>query len=185
MSLPPELRVLCLQLSTTPTVDLPRITPTLVRHVLHCQIPLSNTVGNGAKADSSASSVLVHKLKTQLSTLLNGKVPEGRFAAVILIKVVVEVGGWGVLQGTEAWVRGLLSVLGVRRSFRLATTTANSITEARSCTNKGIGYIVTYQNILYDTSVPNACSGNHDTNLTNIYHLVSEPRLCEVTIYTR
>jgi pre-rRNA-processing protein RIX1 len=114
MSLPPELRVLCYQLSSTPVVDLPRFTPTLLRHVLRCQIALSGPAGNAAKADASASSVLVHKLKTQLSTLINGKSPEGRFTAVVLIKAVVEVGGWEILHGAESWVRGLLSLLGVR-----------------------------------------------------------------------
>ena len=114
MSLPPELRVLCFQLSSTPAANLPRLTPTLSRHVLQCQIPLSSPAGNAAKADAPASSVLVHKLKTQLSTLLNGKSSEGRFTAVVLIKAVVEVGGWEILRGAELWVRGLLSILGVR-----------------------------------------------------------------------
>jgi pre-rRNA-processing protein RIX1 len=114
MSLPPELRVLCFQLSSVPAADLPHLTPTLLRHVLRCQVPLSSPVGNSAKVDPSASSVLVHKLKTQLTTLLNGKSSQGRFAAVVLIKAVVDVGGWEVLRGSEPWVRGLLSVLGVR-----------------------------------------------------------------------
>lgn len=65
------------------------------------------------KSDASESSVLVHKLKTQISTLLSGKSTEGRFAAVVLIKAIVAVGGWEVLRGVESWVRGLLSVLGV------------------------------------------------------------------------
>jgi pre-rRNA-processing protein RIX1 len=114
MSLPPELRVVCLQLSSTPVSDLPRIIPALLRHVLRCHVPLSTPTGNAGKADAPASSVLVHKLKTQLTTLLNGKSSDGRLAAVVLIKAVVEVGGWEVLRGSEAWVRGLLSVLGVR-----------------------------------------------------------------------
>jgi pre-rRNA-processing protein RIX1 len=116
MSLPPELRVLCFQLSSTPAADLPRLAPTLLSNVLRCQIPLSSPAGNAAKADASASSVLVHKLKTQVSTLLSGKSPEGRFTAVILIKAIIEVGGWEILQGAESWVRGLLSLLGVRKS---------------------------------------------------------------------
>ncbi|RDW73487.1 hypothetical protein BP6252_07394 [Coleophoma cylindrospora] len=111
MSLPPELRLLCLQLSSTPTEQLPRLTPVLLRHVLRCQGPLSSSGNNAAKSDASASSVLVHKLKTQLSTLLNGRSTEGRFAAVVLIKGVVEVGGWEVLRGSEPWIRGLLSIL--------------------------------------------------------------------------
>lgn len=115
MSLPPELRVLCFQLSNTPTSELPRLTPTLLRHVSRCQASLSTPAGNISKAESSDSSVQVqvHKLKTQLSTLLNGKSPEGRFTAAVLIKAVVEVGGWEILRGSEPWVRGLLSILGV------------------------------------------------------------------------
>jgi pre-rRNA-processing protein RIX1 len=57
--------------------------------------------------------VLVHKLKTQVSALLFGKSTEGRFAAVVLIKAIVAVGGWEVLRVVESWVKGLLSVLGV------------------------------------------------------------------------
>ena len=111
MSLPPELRVLCIHLSSTPVAELPRLTPILLRQVLRCHVPLSSPTGNSSKADASASAVLVHKLKTQLSTLLNGKSPEGRFTAVVLIKAVVEVGGWEVLRSAESWVRGLLSIL--------------------------------------------------------------------------
>jgi pre-rRNA-processing protein RIX1 len=75
---------------------------------------LSSPAGNGAKADAPTSSVLIHKLKTQLTSLINGKSLEGRFAAVALIKAVIEAGGWEVLHGSEVWVRGLLSVLAVR-----------------------------------------------------------------------
>lgn len=116
MSLPPELRALCYHLSSTPTADLPRLTPTLLRQVQQCQVALSNSSGIAAKIDASKSSVLVHKLKAHLTTLLNGKSPEGRFVAVVLIKGVVEVGGWEVLQSAEPWVRGLLSVLGVKKT---------------------------------------------------------------------
>jgi len=113
MFLPAELRLLCHQLSSTPTSQLPNLTPTLVRNVLRCQGPLSSGGNSGTKSDASESSVLVYKLKTQVSTLLFGKSTEGRFAAVVLIKAIVAVGGWEVLRGVESWVRGLLSVLGV------------------------------------------------------------------------
>ncbi|KAA8572834.1 hypothetical protein EYC84_003405 [Monilinia fructicola] len=112
MSLPPELRILCLRLTSTPPKDLPNLTPTLVQYVLQCQIPLSNPSVNSGKADASQSAVLVHKLKTQLTTLLNCKSAEGRFAAIVLIKVVIEVGGWEILRDAGSWVRGMLSVLG-------------------------------------------------------------------------
>jgi|SRR5450432_974126 pre-rRNA-processing protein RIX1 len=112
MSLPVELRVLCHQLSSTPTAQLPQITPILLRNALRCQGILSTEAQN-SKKDASESTVLVHKLKTQISTLLYGKSVDGRFTAVVLIKAVVDAGGWEVLRGAEAWVRGMLSVLGV------------------------------------------------------------------------
>jgi pre-rRNA-processing protein RIX1 len=114
MSLPPELRLLCHQLSSTPGAQLLNITPALLRNVLRCQASLSSGGNPGTKSDASENSVLVHKLKTQISTLLHGKSTEGRFTAVVLIKAIVAVGRWEVLQGVESWVRGLLSVLGVR-----------------------------------------------------------------------
>jgi pre-rRNA-processing protein RIX1 len=114
MSLPPELRVLCFRISSTPVSDLPNLTPTLLSYVLRCQGALSSPAAAAGKAEASSTAVLVHKLKTQLSTLLNGKSSEGRFSAVVLVKAVVEIGGWEVLNGSESWVRGLLSILGVR-----------------------------------------------------------------------
>ena len=122
MSLPPDLRVLCFQLSTTASHDLPRLTPTLLQSLARCQLPLSNPAGSSAGPDAPASSVLVNKLKTQLSSLLKGRSPEGRFAAVALIKTTIEVGRWEVLQGQELkgfWVPGLLSILVVSKIPRI------------------------------------------------------------------
>jgi pre-rRNA-processing protein RIX1 len=113
MSLPAELRLLCHQLSNTPTSQLPNRIPSLVHNVLRCQGPLSSGGNLSTKPDTSESSVLVHKLKTQVSSLLHSKSTEGRFTSVVLIKAIVAVGGWEVLRGVEPWVRGLLSILGV------------------------------------------------------------------------
>jgi hypothetical protein len=57
--------------------------------------------------------MLVHKLKTSITTLLNGRSREGRFAAIGLVKAAVDVGGWETLRDSEAWVRGLLSIVQV------------------------------------------------------------------------
>jgi pre-rRNA-processing protein RIX1 len=118
MSLPPDLRVLCFQLSNTASHDLPRLTPTLLQCLARCQLPLSSPAGSSSGAGASTSSVPVHKLKTQLSSLLKGQSTEGRFAAVSLMKTFIEVGGWEVLQGPELkgfWVPGLLSILVVSK----------------------------------------------------------------------
>lgn len=66
------------------------------------------------KDNSSDVTVHVHKLKTQINTLLTGKSNNGRFTAVVLIKAIVDVGGWECLRLSEPWVRGLLSIIQVR-----------------------------------------------------------------------
>lgn len=114
MSLPPDLRVLVRRLASTSPDDLPRICPTLINHVIRCAGPLSAPHELKPKEGSSETSVLVHKFKTHISSLLNGRSPGGRFAAVILVKAVIDVGGWECLRLSEPWVRGLISVLRVR-----------------------------------------------------------------------
>jgi len=114
MSLPPELRVLCHLLTNTPTNSLLLVTPLLLRNAESCSGALS-TGEAPSKTNGSESSVLVHKLKTKISTLLNGKALEGKFTAVCLIKTIVEVGGWEVLREVESrrWVGGILAILRV------------------------------------------------------------------------
>jgi pre-rRNA-processing protein RIX1 len=116
MSLPSELRYLCHRLSSTETTSLPRITSDLLQKVIRCKVPLSAPTTEKNSSDTlENSAVLVHKLKTQISTLLDGKgtTPEGRFAAIVLVKAVVETGGWEILRGVGPWVGGLLKVLAV------------------------------------------------------------------------
>lgn len=114
MSIPPELRVLNHQLSTVPTAQLPQITPLLLRNVLRCQGPLSSPSTNSAKDGGSEASA-VHELKAHVKRLLNGKSAEGRFAAIILAKGIIDVGGWEVLRDAGPWVKGLLGILTVSK----------------------------------------------------------------------
>lgn len=113
MSLPVDLRVLCGRLASTAPTDLLPICPILVNHVLRCGGPLSAPHDSAKKDSSSESSMLVHKLKTHINTLLNGRTSQGRFAAIVLIKAVVDVGGWECLRTSEPWVRGLITDLSV------------------------------------------------------------------------
>ncbi|KAB8299935.1 hypothetical protein EYC80_000177 [Monilinia laxa] len=161
MSLPPELRILCLRLTSTPPKDLPNLTPTLVQYVLQCQIPLSNPSVNSGKADASQSAVLVHKLKTQLTTLLNCKNTEGRFAAIVLIKVVIEVGGWEILRDAGFWVRGMLSVLGKPDSSATKELCIVALTKI---------YCMTHQ---YQTLVREITTPTLPTFITSCLNLIS------------
>lgn len=111
---PPDLRVLCRKLTTTPVDQLPHQLPALTHNVLRCKHVLAAQHDAKAKEDASTSA-LVHKLKKSITTLLEGRSREGRFVAVVLIKAVVDVGGWEVLRTAGPWVNGLLSIVQVRK----------------------------------------------------------------------
>ncbi|KAL2019658.1 hypothetical protein VTK56DRAFT_9277 [Thermocarpiscus australiensis] len=111
MAAPPDLRVLCRRLASTPADDLPTLCPLLVNHVLRCGSPLSSSQDAKGKDKTSETPMLVHKLKTHITTLLTGKSPPGRFAAVCLVKAVIDVGGWETLRASDPWIRGLIGLL--------------------------------------------------------------------------
>ena len=111
------LRVVTQRLSSTPIRQLPHVAPYLATTITQHGKALAMSTKNGQVASETESAVIVHKLKTQLSALLQDKNAEARYAAVILIKASVEVGGWNVLQGIGAWVRGLIGILGVSAPF--------------------------------------------------------------------
>ncbi|CRK24990.1 hypothetical protein BN1708_014093 [Verticillium longisporum] len=111
MSLPPDLRVLCRRLTSTPPAQLPHSIPAFTGHVLRCRDVLSTPHDPKAKDGANEAYMLVHKLKTIITTLLNGKSAAGRFTGVTLVKAVVDVGGWECLRESGPWVRSLLSIL--------------------------------------------------------------------------
>ncbi|CAD6581646.1 MAG: hypothetical protein ASARMPRED_000666 [Alectoria sarmentosa] len=106
------LRVVTQRLSSTPSKQLPHVAPYLATTITQCGKAFTAPSNNGQIVGGVDSVVIFHKLKTQLSALLQDKGPEARYAAVILIKATVEVGGWNVLQGVGAWVRGLVGIVG-------------------------------------------------------------------------
>ncbi|KAM7189252.1 Pre-rRNA-processing protein rix1 [Rhypophila sp. PSN 637] len=111
MAAPPDLRVLCRRLTSTPPDELTHLCPLLVSHVLRCGGPLSASQEGKGKDKSSETPVLIHKLRTSITTLLTGRNASGRFAAVCLIKAVIDVGGWECLRTAGPWITGLISVL--------------------------------------------------------------------------
>lgn len=106
------------RLNLTPVAELPQITSFLASSIYNSSGVLSRPQdsrnGRGNEGDDDA--ILVHKLKTRLSSLLQDQSPHARWTAVILIKAAVEAGGWEILHGTASWLRGILSILGVRAS---------------------------------------------------------------------
>ncbi|OAL51464.1 hypothetical protein IQ07DRAFT_538294 [Pyrenochaeta sp. DS3sAY3a] len=105
------LRAITFRISSTPTAQLPQHVPAITASLASCRTLLSSTQSSGAKAASSEASVAIHKFRTLLSTLLQDRTIHGRWAAIVLIKATIEVGGWETLQKCLPWVRGLLSFL--------------------------------------------------------------------------
>jgi pre-rRNA-processing protein RIX1 len=111
--LPPDLRILCRRLTSTPPGELVHLVPALTDHVIRCKAVLSAPQDPVTKTDTSEGAHLVHQLRTIITALLNGKTPAGRLISTVLIKALIDVGGWECLKGCEPWVRGLLSILDV------------------------------------------------------------------------
>ncbi|KAJ4292311.1 hypothetical protein N0V88_005943 [Collariella sp. IMI 366227] len=111
MAAPPDLRVLCRRLASTPVDELPRLCPLLSSHVVRCASALSAPQDAKNKDKASETSMLVHKFRTHITTLLNGRNSAGRFAAVCLVKAVIDVGGWESLRAADPWLRGLIGVV--------------------------------------------------------------------------
>ena len=117
---PDLLRVVTQRLSSTPIKQLPHVAPYLATNIAQHGQALAKSSKEDRLVGKTDSAVNVHKLKTQLSALLQDKNREARYAAVILIRATVEVGGWNVLQGVGAWVRGLVGLLGVSETCRFS-----------------------------------------------------------------
>lgn len=104
------LRALTFRISSTPTAQLPQHVPAIAASLTNCRTLLSTAQASGSKTASEAS-VVAHKYRTLLSTLLQDRSVQGRWAAVVLIKATIEIGGWETLQKSLPWVRGLLGIL--------------------------------------------------------------------------
>ncbi|KAJ2985049.1 hypothetical protein NUW58_g5739 [Xylaria curta] len=111
VSLPPELRSICRRLTSTKVEQLPPLLPALLKDVGRCQETLSRPVEPKSSESSPEAAILVHSLKTQITTLLNGRTSQGCFVGVALAKAVVESGGWECLRASGPWVLGLISVM--------------------------------------------------------------------------
>ncbi|KAI1823561.1 rRNA processing/ribosome biogenesis-domain-containing protein [Xylaria intraflava] len=111
VALPPELRSICRRLTSTKVEQLPSLLPALLKDVARCQELLSRPAEPKSSDSSPEAAVLVHKLKTQITTLLKGRTSHGRFVGAALVKAVVESGGWECLRASEPWVRELISII--------------------------------------------------------------------------
>ncbi|KAK8169883.1 rRNA processing/ribosome biogenesis-domain-containing protein [Phyllosticta citrichinensis] len=104
------LKAVSYRISSLPSKQLPAVIPQITALLVPCKPILSSSHNSTAK-DASESSVLVHKFRTQISTLLQDRSAGGRWSAVVLSKTAIELGGWEMLQKCGPWVRGLLGIL--------------------------------------------------------------------------
>ena len=106
------IRLATQRLSSLQPDQLPFALPSLLEALFLCGDALSGQ--ENTLKDTSDLAVQVHKLRTQISSLLQAKDHTSRWAAVVLIKTCVEIGGQETLSSSLSWVRGLLELLGVR-----------------------------------------------------------------------
>ena len=102
-----SVRAVTQRISSTPSWQLHRVAPVLARTI--CENGLLTASPN--TRSRSDVSVMLHRLKTQISTLLQDTSPQARWTAVILANAIIMSGGLEALQGADAWVRSLLSIL--------------------------------------------------------------------------
>jgi len=104
-----KLRAITFRLSSTASKQLPQIAANVSSQIWDCKALLSSP-SETLKQNSHASTV-THRYKTHLSTLLQDRTVEGRWAAVVLVKATVEAGGVEIVSKSNAWVRSLLGIL--------------------------------------------------------------------------
>ncbi|KAI0166418.1 rRNA processing/ribosome biogenesis-domain-containing protein [Xylariaceae sp. FL1272] len=109
--LPPELQTTCRRLASTNVQQLPAILPILLKDIARCRESLSRPQEANAPSHTADITVLVHKLKTHITSLLNGRVSQGHLVGAALAKAVVECGGWESLRAAGSWVNSLIAIL--------------------------------------------------------------------------
>jgi pre-rRNA-processing protein RIX1 len=129
------LRPITQRLISTPVKELPHIAYFLASSIATCGQALQTASGQ-VTSRSNDNAVLVHKLRTRISFLLQERSYEGRFTAVVLVKAVVEAGGYEALSSSEPWVRGLLAIFGKTDSVSTKKLCVITITRIFSLTQQ-------------------------------------------------
>ncbi|PNS15460.1 Transcription elongation factor S-II [Sphaceloma murrayae] len=103
------LRSISVRLSSVKTAHLPHVVASQVQSIKDCSTLLSSS-GSSAQRNGDTG-VVVHRFYTQIAALLQGRTVEERWSAAVLIKAVIENGGYEVLSRSKHWVAGLLANL--------------------------------------------------------------------------
>lgn len=101
------------ELSNVDVANLIKRLALILKYISSCR-PFFAASGGSLLADKSENAVLLHKIKTRITTWSNSKRSEERFGAAVVAKAIIDNGG--LLHESEPWVRGLLGLLPVRIS---------------------------------------------------------------------
>jgi len=99
------LRAIATRLTSTPIDELPHQIGYLATAVTSCGDILRSPSPNNDQA------VLLHKLRTRVSALLQDRTAEGRYCGIVIAKALIETGGSAFLSESSSWVRSLISCL--------------------------------------------------------------------------
>lgn len=99
------LRAVVNRLNSSPVEELPYIVGYLATSLTSCKALFQNT------ATKNDHGVLLHKLKTRVSSLLQDRSSEGRLAGIVVVKALVEAAHATILPDSGSWVRALISSL--------------------------------------------------------------------------
>lgn len=137
-----SLRTIIARLSSAHTDQLPYLVAEIIPSLIDCKTLISTTHSNSPDAP------LLRKLKVQISALLADKSPKKRWAAIVLIKTLVDVGGWPILQEAAPWIRGLLSILAKNDPATSKKLSVLTLTKIFLLTHQ-------YQTLVRELSTPN------------------------------
>ena len=100
------LRAITYRICSTPAKHLPPVAAQLAGSIWNCKDILSA----GPQSQSEASNI-THRFKTTITSLLQDRTIEGRWAAVVLTKATIEAGGVATLTKSNGWVKSLVAIL--------------------------------------------------------------------------
>jgi hypothetical protein len=107
------LRIVTQRIAASKAEHLPHITGQLAQLVVSSKDILPGQSNAAAAKAIPDFEVVLHKFKTQLSTLLQDRHSTARWTAVALVKTFIGVGGQDALQDCGPWVRSMVGILGV------------------------------------------------------------------------
>jgi hypothetical protein len=102
------LRAITYRIANTSDDQLPQIAAQISGSIWTCRSILSQPPNSKAQGDAAG---VVHRFKTQLSTLLQHRNFRARWTGIVLVKAVLEAGGLEILSKSAVWSRNLLTIL--------------------------------------------------------------------------